>query len=245
VFPIRDLNPTRITPLVTIVLVLANILVWLFWQPKLEPAQELEFLYRRAAVACEVSTGEPLTVEEFQSETCVDGSSGNVIFPEKSPYQSIVVSLFLHGGIVHLLGNMWFLWLFGNNVEEAYGHVRYLLVYLLAGVAATLGFILLHLESTTPLVGASGAIAGVLGAYLVLYPTHLVLSWAFITVVPVPALLFLGLWFVGQFAVGDVGVAWEAHVAGFLFGAIVTFLFRGPLRARVDALDARTSHALW
>jgi membrane associated rhomboid family serine protease len=245
VFPVRDLNPTRVTPLITIALVAANVIVWFFLQPKFDPEQELEFLYRRAAVACEITTGEPITVQEFRSEQCEDGSGGQEIFPEKSPYASMFVSMFLHGGIAHLLGNMWFLWLFGNNIEEAYGHVRYLLVYVLAGIAATLGFVLLHTGSTTPLVGASGAIAGVLGSYLVLFPTRLVLSFAFFTLIPVPAVLFLGLWFIGQFAVGQEGVAWEAHVAGFVFGAVVTMLFRGPLRERVDRLHMRTRRALW
>jgi membrane associated rhomboid family serine protease len=245
VFPVRDLNPTRVTPLITLALVATNVLVWLLWQPKLEPERELAFLYERAAIACEITTGEPLTVEELRSEICVDASGGNVIFPEKSPYGSLFVSMFLHGGLAHLLGNMWFLWLFGNNVEEAYGHVRYLLMFLVAGVAGTVGFVALHLGSTTPLVGASGAIAGVLGSYLVLFPGRLVLAFAFFTLIPVPAAIFLGLWFVGQFAVGQVGVAWEAHVAGFVFGAIVTAAFRGPLRARVDRLHVRTRRALW
>jgi membrane associated rhomboid family serine protease len=128
---------------------------------------------------------------------------------------------------------MWFLWLFGNNIEEAYGSIRFLLLYVAAGIAAALAFIGLHPQDVTPLVGASGAIAGVLGSYLVLFPGRWVISLVVIALLPVPAVIFLGLWLVLQFAVTDPGVAWEAHVAGFLFGMAVSLLFRGPLLGRV------------
>ena len=109
-------------------------------------------------------------------------------------------------------------------------------MYLVAGVAATAGFVLLHPGETTPLVGASGAIAGVLGAYLVLFPAHQVVSIVFFMLLPVPAVLFLGFWFLGQFWVGDVGVAWEAHVAGFLAGVLIALPLRASLLARVRSL---------
>jgi membrane associated rhomboid family serine protease len=236
VFPIRDLNPTRITPYVTLLLIAANVLVYFAWQPHTTVEADAEFLYQRAAVACEITTGHPVTFDEVQTDTCAPRGTqpaGEVAFPSKSLPLSVLVSMFLHGGIAHLLGNMWFLWLFGNNVEEAFGHIRYLLAYLVAGVVATLGFVYLNPASTTPLIGASGAIAGVLGAYAVLFPARLVLSFAFFTLVPVPAIIFLGLWFVGQFAVADGGVAWEAHVAGFVLGVFATLLFRSQLLDRV------------
>jgi membrane associated rhomboid family serine protease len=153
--------------------------------------------------------------------------------------------MFLHGGIAHLFGNMWFLWLFGNNVEEAYGHLRYLAVYVLAGVVATLGFVAMHPGNTTPLIGASGAIAGVLGSYLVLFPGKMILAVAFLMVIPVPAAIFLVLWFVGQFAVADAGVAWEAHVTGFVFGVVASGVFRTPLLARVRRVEARSYRTRW
>jgi membrane associated rhomboid family serine protease len=237
-FPIRDLNPTRTLPIVTVLLVVANSLVFLLWQPHTADASDV-FMYRYAAIACEVSTGQPLTLDEIQSGRCTPNTRTAAVFPDKVPAVSVFVSMFLHGSIAHIVGNMWFLWLFGNNVEEAFGHVRYLLLYLVAGVVAALAFVIASPGGTIPLVGASGAIAAVLGAYFVLFPGKMVLSVVFVSLVSVPALLFLGLWFVGQFLMGDPGVAWQSHVAGFALGAMVAALFRGPLERRVAALQRR------
>ena len=245
VFPIRDLNPTRITPVMTLALIAINVLVWLLWQPHGSVQDDVEFLYERSAIACEVLMGRPLTFDEINGQMCDPAASSGVAFPEKIPLASLFVSMFLHGGLAHLLGNMWFLWLFGNNVEEAYGHLRYLAAYLVAGLVATFGFVVLHPDNTTPLIGASGAIAGVLGSYLVLFPGKMVMSLAFFMVIPVPAVLFLGLWFLGQFAIGDAGVAWEAHVTGFVVGVVVAVVFRAPLLARVRQVAASPRHARW
>ncbi|MBX7111212.1 MAG: rhomboid family intramembrane serine protease [Dehalococcoidia bacterium] len=237
-FPIRDLNPTRVFPYVTLLLIAANALVYFFWQPHGGP-QEAQFLYRHAAIACEVTTGQPLTVEEYQLDVCRQNAPGEAIFPNKAVTLSLFVSMFLHGSLFHLLGNMWFLWLFGNNIEEAYGPLRFLLVYLFSGLIAAVGFIALNPDSITPFIGASGAIAGVLGAYLILFPGRWVISLVVITLLPIPAAVFLGLWFVMQFLVGDPGVAWEAHVIGFLAGAAITVLFRGPLLRRIERIHRR------
>lgn len=242
VFPIRDLNPARITPLATLALIAVNLLVFFAWQPSAfwspvgDAGAAFEFLYRYAAVACEVVSGRPLTFTEIGDQRCLGAlvpPGASEMFPGKQPPVSIVVSMFLHGGIAHILGNMWFLWLFGNNVEEAFGHVRYLAVYLVGGVLATLAFVAAQPGSVVPVVGASGAIAAVLGAYFVLFPGKLVLAVAFVNVIPVPAVIFLGLWFVGQFLLAAPGVAWESHAAGFVVGAVVAAVFRAPLLARV------------
>jgi membrane associated rhomboid family serine protease len=156
------------------------------------------------------------------------------VFPEKIPFLSMLTSMFLHGGVGHVLFNMWFLWIFGNNVEEAFGRLRYILMYIVGGVAATMAFVVANPDSTIPLVGASGAIAAVLGSYAVLFPGHRVLSLLGWFVVPVPAALFLGLWFVAQFGLGGTNVAWEAHAGGFAFGFALTLLFRRRLLRRVS-----------
>jgi membrane associated rhomboid family serine protease len=233
VFPIRDLNPSRAVPVLTVLLVVANAVVFFAWEPLANAGEQATFLYRHALIACEITTGHPLTLGELQSATCLKDGLGPEIFPGKGLALSILVSLFLHASVLHLAGNMWFLWIFGNNVEEAFGRTGYLLVYLGAGVVATLGFVFADPGSTQPLIGASGAIAGVLGAYLVLFPRRLVISLIGFFVVPVPAVLFLGLWFVAQFAIDQVGVAWQAHVAGFAFGALVALAFRDALLRRV------------
>jgi len=240
-FPIRDVNPTRITPYVTVGLIAINVLVFFFWQPQADDtAASTDFLYEHAAVACELTTGEPISADEVRQDVCVDG--GEPVFPDKNVWIAAFVSMFLHGGLFHLLGNMWFLWIFGNNVEEAYGTLGYLALYTIAGLAATFAFVFVNPDATVPLVGASGAIAGVLGAYAVLFPRHRVLSLVFVFFVPVPALFFLGVWFVMQFAISDVTTAWEAHVAGFVIGVLVTLPLRNRLLGRINALHATTRY---
>ena len=241
-FPIRDINPTRIFPIITIGLIAANIFIFFGWQSGMSgtDAEVEDFLYERAAVACELKSGDPLSLSEIESGVC--GDTGPERFPDKNVLLSAVVSMFLHGGIVHLLGNMWFLWIFGNNVEEVFGTTGYLAMYLAAGIAATAAFVLANSGSTDPLVGASGAIAGVLGAYLVLFPRHRILSLVFFFFVPIPAILFLGIWFISQFGISDVSVAWEAHVAGFVFGALVTLPLRHALLGRIGGLHATSRY---
>jgi membrane associated rhomboid family serine protease len=172
-----------------------------------------------------------MSIAAINGDRC--GAAGMPVFPAKNVYLAAFTSMFLHGGILHLLGNMWFLWIFGNNVEEAFGRFGYLALYLVAGLAATGGFVVGNGESTIPLVGASGAIAGVLGAYAVLFPQHRVLSLMFVVFLPVPSMVFLAIWFFSQFAVPDPTVAWEAHVVGFLFGMAVAAFLRGPLLGRL------------
>lgn len=230
--PIRDVNPTRITPWVTLALIAACVLVFFGFQSQDTERDQIEFLYRRAAIACEVLTGEPLSAVEISEEVCLPGPDAP-FFPEKDPWTAMVVSMFLHGGIGHLLFNMWSLWIFGNNVEEAFGHVRYLLLYLAGGIVATLAFVVVNPDSTIPLVGASGAIAAALGAYAVLFPAHRILTFVGWFLVPLPAIVFLAFWFFAQFGLGGTGTAWEAHVGGFIFGLVVALMFRRSLLRRV------------
>ena len=233
-FPIRDVNPTAIRPLVTWLIVAVNVAVFLLVQPSSGPELE-EFTYRNAAIACELTTGEPLAAQEIRTGTCSDSPGTVVIFPKKSLPGSVVVSMFLHAGIAHIAFNLWSLWIFGNNVEEAFGHLGFAIIYLLAGIAATFGFVAANPNLTVPLVGASGAIAGVMGAYLVLFPRHKVMTLIFVRIVAIPASVFLGIWFFSQFLFTDGNVAWEAHVAGFLFGIAVAFPFRRRLLGNTSA----------
>lgn len=233
--PIRDINPTRITPVITFALIGACCFVWFFFQNHDTEQEEVEFLFRRAAISCEITTGSPLTIEEINGQFCSAEAAAQPVFPQKNPWVSVVVSMFLHGSLAHLLFNMWSLWIFGNNVEEAFGTLGYIVLYLVGGGVATMAFVFMNPDATVPLVGASGAIAAVLGAYAVLFPTHRVLGLLGWFLIPVPAFVFLAIWFVGQFGLGGTNVAWEAHVGGFLFGLVVAALFRGRLLRRVAA----------
>ena len=230
--PIRDVNPTRARPLVNWGIILGCAIVFCALQPASGTQEEAEFLYERAAIACELTTGDPLDLDEINGGVCHEEPS-TPYFGGKNVWLAAGVSMFLHGGIAHLLFNMWSLWIFGNNVEEAFGPFAYLLFYVASGIAATAGFVWVNPDTTIPLVGASGAIAGVMGAYLVLFPRHLVLTLVLIRVVAIPAVVFLGIWIVSQFLLvdADSGIAWEAHVAGFLFGMLIAL----PLRRRLLA----------
>jgi membrane associated rhomboid family serine protease len=170
------------------------------------------------------------------------------IVPAAFGWSTVISSMFLHGGWLHVLGNMWYLWIFGDNVEDRLGHGRYLVFYLLCGTVAGLAQTLVNPDSYVPTIGASGAIAGVMGAYFVLYPQSRVLTliplFIFIEVVEIRAIYFLGFWFLMQLfsGVGSIahttgstgGVAFWAHVAGFAAGLVGVFIFRQPERQRVE-----------
>jgi membrane associated rhomboid family serine protease len=235
VIPLRDENPTVRTAWVTILLILLNVGVYFLVQPgSTEVAATARFSYEHAAVPCEVTTGEPLSLDEItpalrggSTDHCTSDSTLPPVFPGKHVFLAVLSSMFFHGGLLHLGGNMLFLWVFGNNVEDRLGRVRYLLFYVVAGVVATFTHIFLQPTSTIPVIGASGAIAGVMGAYLVWFPNARVLSLLFVIITRIRAKWWLLLWFVSQFFVNpNEGVAWAAHVGGFVFGALIALVLR-------------------
>lgn len=257
--PIKDENPTRHLPVATLAILVACVAVYLLWQPTplAETEADVVFNVEHAAIPCEVEQGRPLTVDELRAtfelgrgDACGLGSPASPAgFPDKSVWLSVLVSMFLHGGVMHLAGNLLFLWIFGNNVEDHLGVVRFVAFYLLGGVAATAAHVALNLDATIPMIGASGAIAAVMGAYATWFPeapVRTLVVFVFITVVRVRARWVLGFWFVLQFFTSpNSGVAWAAHVGGFVFGAVVGGAVRASpslrrLLWRRDARPART-----
>lgn len=243
-FPIRDENPHFLTPLVTYALIGINLAAWI-------SIQGLGSEERLARSVCNLGL--------IPGELLGRADPGNV-FP-MGPYSCVVdpepswvtpfSHMFLHGGWFHLLGNMWFLWIFGNNVEDSMGHARFVLFYVLCGLVAAALQVAARPDSIVPMVGASGAIGGVMGAYVMLYPRVrvdlLVILGFYVTTVSVPAIFMLGYWFLIQLVGGaaslgrgDVGgVAFWAHVGGFVAGALLVLLFRRP------ALVARHPYYGW
>lgn len=217
--PLRDTQPSRTTPVVTVGIIMVNVLV---------------FLYQ-------------VSLDRFSVNHLIAEYG---VIPDRLHALSLVTSMFLHGGWMHVIGNMWFLWIYGDNVEDVLGHARYLLFYLLAGVAAALLQVALSSDSRVPMIGASGAIAGVMGAYLIKFPRARILTlipvFVFFTTVEVPAVFILLYWFVIQFfsGVGSIGyshlsqggVAWFAHVGGFVAGMVLILLMgkRDPYARRRD-----------
>jgi membrane associated rhomboid family serine protease len=229
--PLRDENPTSRVPVVTILLIVANALCWVF---ELYHGVDLSTLDYGAI---------PYWVLHGISDGRLNLPGAGVVrlqqeVPEPLP---VLTSMFMHGSWAHIIGNMWFLWIFGDNVEDAMGRGRFVVYYLLCGVIAAMAQILSMPASTAPMVGASGAIAGVLGGYLVLYPRARVRClWIliiFITTIDVPAWLLLGVWFLSQFLIPmGAGVAWMAHVGGFVAGVALIKLFtRDDHNARYTA----------
>ncbi len=256
VIPLRDANPTQRRPIVTILLLLVNLGVSFLIQPSAGEVEQLEvdgrrdevdgqlaFNLEQAAIPCEVVEGRPLDVEEVaatfgegDTTACGEGDEDTPVFPAKNVFLAVLTSMFLHGGLAHLGGNMLFLWIFGNNVEDRLGHVRYLLFYLAAGIVATLAHIAVQPSSTVPVVGASGAIAGVMGAYLVWFPkARITTLFVFFLILfrQVQARWVLAIWFISQFFINpNGGVAWVAHVGGFVFGMLIGLLMRGSSAVR-------------
>jgi membrane associated rhomboid family serine protease len=243
VIPVHDVNPVRRTPWVTYLLIAVNVVVFLLTPEATSTGvgstslgalcRQEAFLDRYAAIPRELTHNRPLPEVPTGQVGVGERGPGCVVGPptyHKLPVLSVLYSMFLHGGWLHLLGNMLFLWVFGNNVEERMGRLRYLLFYLLCGYVAAYGFALPSADSAQPLVGASGAVSGVLGAYLVYFPRARV--WSLVPIllfIPLrlPAWFVLGLWFVLQwvysagYAVSEAGsVAYVAHVFGFVFGAL-------------------------
>ncbi|HUL14397.1 MAG TPA: rhomboid family intramembrane serine protease [Terriglobales bacterium] len=213
--PLKDLNPRRTYPVVNTTLIVLNFVVFIY-ELMLPPQLFKIFMTVNAMVPARI----PVWL------------AGHMTFG--AAFLPIVTSMFLHAGWLHILGNMLFLWIFGDNVEDYFGHLGYLFFYFLSGIAAGLLHIIFNLHSSVPALGASGAISGVMGAYAVLYPRAKVLTLVLIFLVPIPAIFILGYWFVLQFLEGvsslggmtTGGVAWWAHIGGFIFGSLLTLAIK-------------------
>ncbi len=231
--PIRDDNPSILTPVATYALIAANAAVWLLVQGLgSEPSLSRSVCQLGLIPGELLQTVAPGTALQLtDTSACVIGDSPSWLTP--------VTSMFMHAGWLHFLGNMWFMWIFGNNVEDSMGHARFFVFYLACGLAAAALQVAFNPDSAVPMVGASGAIGGVMGAYIVLYPrvhVHVLLVLGFyITTVAVPAVLMLGYWLLLQLLGGfgslggeGGGVAFWAHVGGFAAGAVLVLLLRDP-----------------
>ena len=241
-FPLRDDNPHFLTPIVTYALIAANVLAWALLQGLgTEPALS------RSVCELGLTPGELLQTAAAGARVPVSETAVCIVTDMPSWFTPLT-SMFMHGGWLHLIGNMWFLWIFGNNVEDSMGPLRFIVFYLLAGLAADAAHIIptipLQSGEDVPTLGASGAVAGVLGGYLLLFPQARVVTVIFIifffTILEIPAILFLGIWILQQavFAYFDLlqptgqggGVAYFAHIGGFAFGLLLIRVFASERR---------------
>ncbi len=248
VFPLYDDDSDRTTtPVVNYVLIAINILVFVFLQ---QLGNNDRFTYAFSTVPQEIVTGRDIRTDDRVREDAITGQRLLIPGLQRTPfsvYLTLIISMFMHGGIAHIAGNMLFLWIFGDNVEDRMGHLRYLVFYLVCGVLASLAHVLSTVMFSTdpgslliPSLGASGAISGVLGGYIVLYPHRRVTAIVFRFLTDVPAYVAIGIWFafqlisgLGMFGGGSQqgGVAYAAHIGGFIAGLLLIKVFtigRGP-----------------
>jgi len=218
--PIRDKNPSGTFPYITIGIIVINVLIFLY-ELSLDSGLG-EFIMKYAVL--------PLKIKHYSQDP--DLTFTSISFP-------FVSSMFLHGGFIHLIGNMWYLWIFGDNIEDKLGHFKFFGFYILCGIIASSVHVLFNSQSDIPCIGASGAIAGVLGAYMVTFPYARIVTviplFVFLQVIELPAMVVLGFWFVIQFFNGatsitastsGAGVAWWAHIGGFAAGIIIFYIIR-------------------
>ncbi|MGH9493722.1 MAG: rhomboid family intramembrane serine protease [Candidatus Sulfotelmatobacter sp.] len=223
--PLKDITPRRSIPFVTLLLIAVNVIVFVY-QIELPPAATDAFIKTYGLIPAKISlalAGRHYTMQQ-------------ALLP-------LFTCMFLHGGILHILGNMWFLWIFGGNVEDRFGSLPYLAFYLVCGIGSGISQVLFSWGSNIPSIGASGAISGVLGAYIVFFPRSRILTLVPLFIIfflwRIPAIIFIGLWFAMQFLSGVVslgqaslgGVAWWAHVGGFLLGMLIAGIAGGSKRA--------------
>jgi membrane associated rhomboid family serine protease len=240
VFPVKDNIPTIRFPVITVALIALNVIAYFFWQRgglSLGDPSSQHYVCNVANYA-----QIPYEITHPGKQVAAQGCPA----PTASTWLTVFTAMFMHGGLLHLGGNMLFLWIFGNNVEDSMGPVKFTLFYLVGGLAATAGQVLVGPDSMVPNIGASGAIAAVLAGYLVLFPRARVVTIIFIvfffTIVELPAILFLGIWFIQQALFGyfDLssgggsggGVAYFAHIGGFVFGFIAIKLFADERKRR-------------
>ncbi len=226
-FPIGDDNTERrLTPVVTYTLIAINVMVFIY--QLVHP----EFTYGYSVVPAEITQG-----RDINNIVRVGGSSLRLYAGPSFIYLTMISAMFMHGDFMHIGGNMLYLWIFGDNVEDRMGHAKFLIFYLLCGILASVTHIFFGPNSVVPSLGASGAIAGVLGAYLILFPRRGVRVFQWGRIIEMPALIVIGFWGLLQFLSGfgslahigeSGGVAYMAHVGGFVAGIVLVFLFRNP-----------------
>jgi membrane associated rhomboid family serine protease len=224
--PLKNLDPRRSFPIITLLIVAVNVIVFVH-QLSLPPKAADAFVRAYGLIPFKISMA--LAGQRY--------TLADALIP-------VFTCMFLHGGFLHILGNMWFLWIFGANVEDRLGPIQYLVFYLVCGIGSGLAQVAFSWGSKVPSIGASGAISGILGAFIVFFPGSRILTFVFILLLPIPALVFIGLWFLVQFLSGVEslglpasasmgGVAWWAHIGGFLLGVALAKIL-DPGRRRAD-----------
>ena len=224
VIPISDINPARNTPVISRVFMISTVLVFILIQPK-NQIELINFFYQYSAIPCELVNFAPLSESQFYNNSCFYDQF-KVIFPSKNLYLSVILANLFHANFLHILGNLWSFWIFGNNVEDKLGKIRFILFLIVSGVISIVGHSLLNFGNLNPIVGASGIVSALMGAYLYLFPNaKLLVLVPFGVFFPttIKAKYFMIFWLISQFiiAIQSNNISWEAHISGFLFGYLL------------------------
>ena len=222
--PISDINPAKNSPVISRIFMFITIGVFLLVQPK-NQIDLINFFYQYSAIPCELITFSPLSESQFYSNDCLNNTTAP-IFQNKNLVLSIVFANFFHANFIHILGNLWSFWIFGNNVEDKLGKVRFTIFIIFIGFLSIAVHIYLNQNSLTPIVGASGIVSGLMGAYVYMFPNARLLvlvPFGFLFPTTIKAKFFMIFWFLSQILISitDQNISWEAHVGGFVFGYLL------------------------
>ena len=219
--PISDINPAKNTPIISRIFMISVVLTYVLIQPKTD-SELFNFFYKYAAIPCELITGYPISIEQYYQKNC-NVISNDIIFPLKNVYLGLLYSNFFHANFIHILGNLWSFWIFGNNVEDKLGKIKFLIFILIVGVSSISFHIFLNQGSLITIVGASGIVSGLMGAYVYLFPNAKLLvlvPFGILFPTTIKAKFFMIFWFVSQIfiAISSTNISWEAHIGGFIIG---------------------------
>ena len=222
--PISDINPPKNNPIISRIFIFVSILVYVLIQPR-NPNELFNFFYEFAAIPCEVFSNQPLSLEQYYNNQCSLKSS-NIVFENKNIFLSLLFSNMFHANFVHILGNLWSFWIFGNNIEDKLGKVRFIIFLIFTGLASMFSHIILNAFDINPIVGASGIVSALMGAYLYLFPNAQLLvlvPFGFLFPTTIKAKFFMIFWFISQIliAIQNTNISWEAHIGGFIVGYLI------------------------
>ena len=228
VIPISDINPARNTPIISRIFMFATVGVFLLIQPK-NQIELFNFFYQYSAIPCELVNFSPISESQFYNNDCFNNQSSS-IFPEKNLLLSVISANFFHANFIHILGNLWSFWIFGNNVEDKLGKFRYIIFLIFIGIISISVHTYLNQDSLIPIVGASGIVSGLMGAYVFMFPNARLLvlvPFGFLFPTTIKAKFFMVFWFLSQIliSISDQNISWEAHVGGFVFGYLLLRIF--------------------
>jgi membrane associated rhomboid family serine protease len=222
--PISDINPAKNTPIISRIFMISVVLTYVLIQPKAD-VELFNFFYKYAAIPCEIMTGYPISIDQYYQNEC-SLLSKDIIFPIKNVYLGILYSNFFHANFIHILGNLWSFWIFGNNVEDKLGRPGFLLFLITIGVSSVTFHIFLNQSSLVTIVGASGIVSGLMGAYVYLFPNAKLLvlvPFGILFPTTIKAKYFMIFWFLSQIFIAFTtsNISWEAHIGGFIIGYLL------------------------